>query len=49
MPNIIETVDRLKREFDDLRPLPPDVIARIEQKLRIESNITARLATSAIR
>ena len=38
MPNIIETVDRLKREFDDLRPLPPDVIAWIEQKLRIESN-----------
>ena len=32
MPNIIETVDRLKRELDDLRPLPPDVIARIEQK-----------------
>ena len=36
--NILETVDRLKKELDQLRPLPPDVVARVEQKLRIESN-----------
>ena len=36
--NILETVDRLKDELDALRPLPPEVLARVEQKLRIESN-----------
>jgi hypothetical protein len=36
--NILETIDRLKNELDALRPLPPDVLARVEQKLRIESN-----------
>ncbi len=35
---IIEEIDRLKEELDALRPLPPDVLARVEQKLRIESN-----------
>ena len=35
---ILEEIDRLKEELDALRPLPPDVLARIEQKLRIESN-----------
>jgi len=35
---IIEEIDRLKEELDALRPLPSDVLARIEQKLRIESN-----------
>ena len=39
MPNnILETIDRLKQELDEFRPLPADVIARAEQKLRIESN-----------
>ena len=36
--NILETIDRLKNELDALRPLPPDVLVRVEQKLRIESN-----------
>ena len=36
--NILETVDRLKDELDALRPLPPEVLAKVEQKLRIESN-----------
>ena len=35
---ILEEIDRLKEELDALRPLPPDVLARVEQKLRIESN-----------
>lgn len=35
---ILEEIDRLKEELDALRPLPSDVLARIEQKLRIESN-----------
>ena len=35
---IIEEIDRLKEGLDALRPLPSDVLARIEQKLRIESN-----------
>ena len=38
MSNVIEEIDRLKEELDALRPLPPDVLARVEQKLRIESN-----------
>ncbi len=36
--NVLNTIDRLKSELDALRPLPPDVVARVEQKLRIESN-----------
>ena len=36
--NVLNTIDRLKSELDELRPLPPDVAARVEQKLRIESN-----------
>ena len=36
--NILETIDRLKRELDALRPLPPEVAGQVEQKLRIESN-----------
>ncbi len=38
MSNVIEEIDRLKEELDAFRPLPSDVLARIEQKLRIESN-----------
>ena len=38
MSNVIENIDRLKAELDALRPLPSDVVGRIEQKLRIESN-----------
>ena len=34
----IEEIDRLKEELDALRPLPSEVVGRIEQKLRIESN-----------
>ena len=36
--NIIEVIDRLKKELDELRPLPADVVARVAQKIRIESN-----------
>ena len=36
--DILNRIDRLKYELDALRPLPPDVLARVEQKLRIESN-----------
>ena len=36
--NVLNTIDRLKSALDELRPLPPDVAARVEQKLRIESN-----------
>ena len=35
---ILEKIDRLKGELDALRPLPADVVGRIEQKLRLESN-----------
>ena len=39
MPNnILETIDGLKQQLDEYRPLPDDVVARVEQKLRIESN-----------
>jgi Fic family protein len=36
--SVLENLDRLKDELDALRPLPSDVVARVEQKLRIESN-----------
>ena len=36
--NALERIDRLKNELDALRPLPADVVERVEQKLRIESN-----------
>ena len=35
---IIEEIDRLKGELDTLRPLPADVVGRIEQKLRLDLN-----------
>ena len=38
MVNALETISRLKRELDRLRPLSPYVLARIEQKLRLEAN-----------
>ncbi len=38
MSEILERIDRLKRELDALRPLPPDAVARVGQKLRIESS-----------
>lgn len=38
MPNPLETITRLKEELDTLRPLPSDVLAQIEQKLRLEAN-----------
>ena len=37
-PNPLDAVDRLKRELDALRPLPPDTVARVAQKLRIDAN-----------
>ena len=36
--NVLDTIDQLKNQLDALRPLPPDVAAHLEQKLRIESN-----------
>ena len=38
MSDILQRIDRLKRELDSLRPLPPEVVERIGQKLRIETN-----------
>ena len=38
LPNPLDAVDRLKRELDALRPLPPDTAARVAQKLRIDAN-----------
>lgn len=38
MSDVIEKIDTLKAVLDELRPLPPDIVGRIEQKLRIESN-----------
>ena len=34
----IAEIDRLKAELDQLRPLPPDAMGRLAQKLRIEWN-----------
>ena len=38
MVNVLEAITRLKEELDSLRPLPPTVLAQVEQKLRLESN-----------
>ena len=38
MVNALEAITRLKEELDRLRPLPPTVLAQVEQKLRLESN-----------
>lgn len=35
---VLERIDRLKRALDGRRPLPPDAIGRLEQRLRIEAN-----------
>ena len=36
--SILTTVDRLKNEVDAFRPLPLNIVARVGQKLRIESD-----------
>lgn len=38
MASPIDAITRLKDELDSLRPLQPEVVAQIEQKLRIEAN-----------
>ena len=38
MTTPLDAITRLKEELDALRPLPPDVLARVEQKLRLEAN-----------
>ena len=41
MVNALEAISRLKEELDSLRPLPPDVLAQVEQKLRLEANFNS--------
>lgn len=36
--NALEAIDRLKSQLDELRPLPPAIVAQVEQKLRLEAN-----------
>ena len=36
--NALEAIDSLKRELDELRPLPPAIVAQVEQKLRLEAD-----------
>ncbi|MXY43495.1 MAG: Fic family protein, partial [Dehalococcoidia bacterium] len=38
MTNPLDAITRLKEELDALRPLPPDVLGQVEQKLRLEAN-----------
>ena len=38
MTSPIEAITHLKEELDSLRPLRPEVVAKVEQKLRIEAN-----------
>ncbi len=38
MISALETIDRLKKELDGLRPLPHSVVAEVNQKLRLEAN-----------
>ena len=41
MANILETITKMKEELDRLRPLPPTVLAQVEQKLRLEANFNS--------
>ena len=41
MANVLETITTLKEELDRLRPLPPTVLAQVEQKLRLEANFNS--------
>ena len=41
MVNVLEAITRLKEELDSLRPLPPTVLAQVEQKLRLEANFNS--------
>ena len=41
MTNPLEAITRLREELDALRPLPPDVLAQVEQKLRLEANFNS--------
>ena len=36
--DVLEAIDGLKGALDELRPLPPGVLAQVEQKLRLETN-----------
>lgn len=36
--DVIATIDALKADLDRLRPLPPEVTARVAQKIRLDSN-----------
>ena len=36
--NALEAIDQLKVDLDSFRPLPPAVLAQVEQKLRLEAN-----------
>ena len=38
MTNPLEAITRLKEELDALRPLSPDVLGQVGQKLRLEAN-----------
>ena len=38
MINALEAIDLLKKELDNVRPLPPGVLSQVEQKLRLEAN-----------
>lgn len=38
MTNVLESITKLKRELDGLRPLAQTVLAQVEQKLRLEAN-----------
>ncbi len=38
MTSSIEAITQLKEELDSLRPLPSEVLAQVEQKLRLEAN-----------
>ena len=38
MVNVLETITKLKKELDGLRPLPQTVLGQVEQKLRLDAN-----------
>ena len=36
--NTIASIDRIKAELDEFRPIPQDVVSRVSQRLRLETN-----------
>ena len=49
MTDTLDRIDRLRRELDGLRPPPPESVARVKQKLRIEARFDSNAVEGNLR